>query len=299
MPAKKVLRFTYNMYRKVKNRFKLLFYRRLNGQDLLVGLKQLGVKKGDIIYVHSSLSSFGYIIGGVNTLIEALLESVGEDGTIVVPCFSIKGSMANTLSDNYVFVPKKTPSTIGALPEAFRLLKNAVRSIHPTHSVCAIGKKAEYLTAGHQFCETTFGRDTPFHKLLNANCLILLLGVDVQFPTFYHTFEDLNDSFPINVYLKTEFEAKVLDYYGNELIMNIKAHNPEIAKYRIDHVRGLIIRKLFRKYYFKEGGLTEVKIGKAKCYSIRCQDMYKVIELLFKKKITIYNIKLKNGNYHI
>jgi len=299
MHAKKVLKIIYNIYRKVKNRFKLLFSPHLTKEYLMVGLKQLGVKNGDIVYVHSSLSSFGLIIGGVNTLIEALLESVGKDGTIVVPCFFIKGSMANTLSDNYVFVPQKTPSTIGMFPEAFRLKENTARSIHPTHSVCAIGKKAEYITAGHQFCDTTFGMGTPFHKLLNENCLILLLGVDIQFPTFYHTFEDLNDSFPIDVYLKTDFKVKVLDYDGNEIAMNIKAHNPEIAKYRIDHIRGLRIRKLFRRYYFKEGSLTEVKIGKAKCYSMRCQDMYKVIELLFKKKITIYNIKIKNGNRHI
>ena len=53
--------------------------------DLLQGLQRIGIKKGQSIMVHTSLSSFGYVCGGAQIIIEALLESVGEEGTIMMP----------------------------------------------------------------------------------------------------------------------------------------------------------------------------------------------------------------------
>jgi aminoglycoside 3-N-acetyltransferase len=43
-------------------------------EDIKKGLIKLGLKKGDIIGVHSSLSQFGYVIGGADAVIDALLE---------------------------------------------------------------------------------------------------------------------------------------------------------------------------------------------------------------------------------
>ncbi|MDH7476833.1 MAG: AAC(3) family N-acetyltransferase [Candidatus Bathyarchaeota archaeon] len=57
-------------------------------EDIKAGLKKLGLKKGDIVGVHSSLSSFGYVEGGADTIIDALLEVVGKEGTITMPTHS-------------------------------------------------------------------------------------------------------------------------------------------------------------------------------------------------------------------
>ena len=54
-------------------------------QELLSAFRQLGIKNGQVLMVHASLSSFGYVCGGAQTVIEALLESVGEDGTVMMP----------------------------------------------------------------------------------------------------------------------------------------------------------------------------------------------------------------------
>ncbi|MBS7633995.1 AAC(3) family N-acetyltransferase [Candidatus Bathyarchaeota archaeon] len=52
------------------------------------GLQQLGPKKGDIVIVHSSLSSFGFVEGGAETVIDVLLETVSEEGTVIMPTYS-------------------------------------------------------------------------------------------------------------------------------------------------------------------------------------------------------------------
>ena len=48
-------------------------------QDILAALKKVGVRKGQTIMVHTSLSSLGFVCGGAQVVIEALLESVGAD----------------------------------------------------------------------------------------------------------------------------------------------------------------------------------------------------------------------------
>jgi aminoglycoside N3'-acetyltransferase len=57
-------------------------------EELKRGLRKLGLKEGDTVGVHSSLSSFGYVEGGADAVIDALLEVVGEEGTIVMPTHS-------------------------------------------------------------------------------------------------------------------------------------------------------------------------------------------------------------------
>ncbi|KAI4444487.1 AAC(3) family N-acetyltransferase [Schaedlerella arabinosiphila] len=58
--------------------------------DMKTALKDLGVRKGQAIMVHTSLCSLGYVCGGAQSVIEALLESVGDEGTIMMPTQSWK-----------------------------------------------------------------------------------------------------------------------------------------------------------------------------------------------------------------
>lgn len=54
-------------------------------KDIVAALKDIGVQKGQAIMVHTSLSSLGYVCGGAQSVIEALLECVGGEGTIMMP----------------------------------------------------------------------------------------------------------------------------------------------------------------------------------------------------------------------
>jgi aminoglycoside 3-N-acetyltransferase len=115
-------------------------------------LRSLGVKNGDILLVHSSLSRFGHVEGGADAVIDGILDAVGTEGTVLVP--TLTGSDKLSPANPPIFDVLNTPSWTGIIPETFRKRPEAVRSLHPTHSVAAIGKKAREITANHEKCNT-------------------------------------------------------------------------------------------------------------------------------------------------
>ena len=58
--------------------------------DIKNGLEKIGLHSGDTVMVHTSLSKIGYVCGGAQTVIEALIETVGPEGTIMMPTQSWK-----------------------------------------------------------------------------------------------------------------------------------------------------------------------------------------------------------------
>jgi aminoglycoside 3-N-acetyltransferase len=131
--------------------------------------------------VHSSLSSFGKVVGGADTLIDALLEVVGIGGTVIVPTFGSSGA----------FDPKSTETALGIVPRKLWRRKNAYRSRHPLASVAAIGAKAKWFVENHEKAKLAHGVGTPYTKLAELDGKILLLGVDQDRSTFLHTAEEL------------------------------------------------------------------------------------------------------------
>jgi len=125
-------------------------------EDLVRGFEEIGVRPGDVVFVHASLSSFGYVDGGVDMLIEALLAAVGPGGTLAMPGFSFQ--LTNVPSP--VFDVRFTPCWASKIYERFRLRKGVSRSHHATHSVCATGVRAAELTATHSV--TPCGPESPF-----------------------------------------------------------------------------------------------------------------------------------------
>lgn len=129
-------------------------------EDIAEGLRKLGLKKDDVVGVHSSLSSFGYVEGGADAVIDALLEVVGEEGSIVMPTHStnrvfvdltpeLKAANVSWLLKILPYDPEETPCSTGAIPEAFRKRVGVKRSFHPLLSLAAIGPKAgEIVEAG-------------------------------------------------------------------------------------------------------------------------------------------------------
>ena len=99
--------------------------------DIEKRLREIGIKEGDKLLVHSSLSSFGYVEGGADTVIDALIESVGFEGTVLVP--TLTGSAELSPQNPPVFDVLISPCWTGKILESFRSRKNARRSYHPTH----------------------------------------------------------------------------------------------------------------------------------------------------------------------
>ena len=115
----------------------------LKRKDMVEQFHSLGIKPGDHLLVHSSLHSVGPIDGGADALLDALLETVGRSGTVAVPAFS-----GLPEPDGY-FDPLESPSNVGVFTEVLRKRPDAFRSLHPTHSVAAIGERAEAFVRDH------------------------------------------------------------------------------------------------------------------------------------------------------
>jgi len=167
-------------------------------------LRELGVTAGMTVMVHSSLGQVGWTVGGPVTVIRALLDVIGTTGTLVMPAESPQVSDPSTWHDERVkpqwydcirdhlpvYDSLTTPTTMGAIPEAFRTFPGTLRSDHPLVSVCANGPLAREITGNHalEFCE---GAGTPFEKLYTLGAHTVLLGVGFNRCTSLHYAESL------------------------------------------------------------------------------------------------------------
>ena len=162
-------------------------------------LQQLGVRGGQILMVHSSLRKIGYVLGGAQSVVQALIEMLGPDGTLVMPAFSPEVSDPGTWSDrqfedNYLdfardhvppFNQAVTPTSMGVIAETFRTWPGVMRSTHPQVSVTARGPLAARITASHEVAWGQ-GAGSPFERLYELDATLLLLGVGFNRATFLH-----------------------------------------------------------------------------------------------------------------
>lgn len=168
--------------------------------DIVDAIKSADLQRGDSVMVHTSLGKIGYVCGGAQVVIEALIEIVGEEGTIMMPTQSWKnldpedgvhGDADETdwdrIRENWPAYNKAiTPTnTMGAVAEMFRSWPGTMRSDHPARSVAAWGRNAEYLTKDHDISDI-FGDTSPIGKLYELDGKVLLIGVDYDKNTSLH-----------------------------------------------------------------------------------------------------------------
>lgn len=169
-------------------------------EEIVQGLMKVGMDVGDNVMVHCSLGAFGYICGGAQTVIEALIQVVGEEGTILMPTQSWKNLDPSTgvhwdveekewqlIRDHWPAYNKNlTPTnTMGAVAEMFRQWPGVLRSDHPARSIAAWGKNAQYFTENHDL-SNIFGVDSPVDRLYTLKGKVLLFGVGYDKNTSLH-----------------------------------------------------------------------------------------------------------------
>jgi len=147
----------------------------------------LGVCPGDVLLVHSSLKPFGYVPGGTSTVVKGLLQTLGNRGTLLMPALSWE----TVTPKNPIFNIHITPSCVGLIAETFRLMPETLRSFHPTHSVCGMGKFASELIINHHKDHTPCGDNSPFRLLPKYGGKILMLACDLIFNTSMHAIEEV------------------------------------------------------------------------------------------------------------
>lgn len=169
-------------------------------QDILDALSAVGMCAGQTVMVHCSLSALGYVCGGAQPVIEALLQTVGETGTVMMPTQSWKNLDPESgvhwqepqewwqlIRDNWPAYDKRiTPTnTMGAVAEMFRTWPGTLRSDHPARSVAANGRHAQFLTENHDL-SNIFGNGSPIARLYDLDGYVLLVGVGYDKNTSLH-----------------------------------------------------------------------------------------------------------------
>lgn len=154
--------------------------------SLLRAFRDVGVTTGDVLLVHSSLRKLGPVKGGADTVIDALLEAVGAEGTLAVPTHTFQ--VVSGIQP--VFHQRLTPSHVGVLTNVFRLRPEAIRGLHPTHSVAAIGPRAAEFVAITPEYDTPYPPASPYGRLRDWGGKILIIGESLNRCTFFHGCEE-------------------------------------------------------------------------------------------------------------
>ena len=172
-------------------------------ESLQTDFKTLGIEKGMVLLVHSSLSAMGWVCGGPVAVIMALQEVLGETGTLVMPTHStdlsdpsqwknppVPESWWQTIRETMpAYDPDLTPTrSMGTIVETFRKQKSVLRSMHPQHSFCANGPQAAYVTDTHALA-FGMGENSPLARIYDLHGLVLLFGVGHSNNTSIHLAE--------------------------------------------------------------------------------------------------------------
>ncbi len=118
-------------------------------EKLVEDLKNIGVKKGDILHLKVSMRAIGKVEGGADTLLQALIEAVGEEGTLVSDAFINVFALPLSNEDSKKIADDKTPSYAGVFANKMIQHPKSFRSKHPIQKFSAIGAKAEEYCTKH------------------------------------------------------------------------------------------------------------------------------------------------------
>ncbi len=225
-------------------------------QDLF----SLGVREGDTLLVHSSLRSLGKV--DAKDVIDGLLLALGDEGTLVLPALSYMHCNPSKPCFDYY----DTPSNVGALAEYFRTsVDGVVRSINPTHSCCAQGKHADFVTSGHILDNTPCGKNSPFRRVYELGGRILFIGCGMEPNTSMHAVEEL--SVPDYLFGE-EYSYSMTDRDGKTQTSTCFAHDFKNVYQRYDRLESLM----------PVGEMTKGKVLDADCHLINCRSMWHVAD---------------------
>jgi aminoglycoside 3-N-acetyltransferase len=255
-------------------------------EQLVSDLRALGLENGHRAVVHASLSGLGYVDGGASTVVSALLEVVGPDGLIAMPCHPVTGGTEAAVN-SMVFDVEATPCSTGKIAEALRNWPGAFRSAHPTHSVAAYGAEAEEFVRDHHEDPTPFGAKSPYAKLMSMDGQIIGLGLDTRWFTFYHHFEDACQDFPISVYTPNSYSVRVRHPDGSEFLVATPRHDLSVSLARLNNVeaRLAIVDQALTEW----SGIRRASVGHGPGTIVPARGVYQTLSVMLKERgQTIY-----------
>jgi aminoglycoside 3-N-acetyltransferase len=149
-------------------------------------LDEAGVPADAVLFVHSAFRGLGARGYRAESFIEGLVDYM-RAGTLVMPTMTWR--VVTPLSPWFDEVA--TASHVGVVSELFRREYATHRSLHPTHSVAALGRVAAELTATHHLGDTPCPLSSPYGRARRMNAHILLLGIGLERCTAIHHAEEM------------------------------------------------------------------------------------------------------------
>lgn len=234
---------------------------------IIMDLRSIGVETGDHLAVGLSFKSIGYVNGGPEAFIDALIEAVGSKGTLMMNAFTEFFYLTELRSGwvDYIYDFRSTKVNTGIVPETLRQRAEALRSRHPTNSIVAIGKFADYLTQGHDEYSNAY---LPYSKLAEIEGKYLAIGIGERLVGFRH---------------QAQYAAGLLTKVPWKRAVKYRDANGEIGTF-IYSDRGGCIRNLPKLvlYLRSEGLVREGKIGMANALLVPAKESLEIMTMKLK-----------------
>ncbi|MBT0742054.1 aminoglycoside N3'-acetyltransferase [Campylobacter lari] len=181
--------------------------------ELRLTLQNLGIKKGDILYIHSEIFNFGIPVINLHDLqkniIDCFFEAIGSEGTLIMPTFTY------SFCDNQVYDKLNSKTKIGVLNEFFRKLPGVKRTNDPLFSFAIKGAKEKLFLKETNSC---FGENSVFDILTQQNAKLVLFGGKHVDHSYIHYIEEY---MKVSYRFYKNFNGLIIDENGNKTNKNI------------------------------------------------------------------------------
>lgn len=228
-------------------------------QDIERMFDELGITPDSTAAVHTSLKSIGMIDGGAEGLLDYYTELLSE-GLLIVPTHTC--AVVNRGSP--VYDVRETVPNIGVFPqicakEAFRR-ENAVRSLHPTHSVAAFGRRAEEFVKGEENTRSRTPVRGVWGRFYEENAKVLMIGVGLERNTYMHSIDEEFNPFPENP-----------DFYFDAVTIGADGRRYELPRMNTNFYWMSADFPLLENYLRKKDAISYSTLGGAKvtCFDVR------------------------------
>ena len=239
----------------------------INFDELISGFKRIGLTNGDVLLVHSSFKSFGGVEGGPQTVIDALISVLGDEGTLIVPRFNFDFSTYGTPWD-----VRSTPSHMGIISEFVRKDSRSRKVFHPIYPFSIIGKHADELIK-HRY-KGGYGKDSIFNQLRVLDAKIIQIDKVYKSTTIIHHVEEI---------LKVDYKY-YKDFTGYVIDEDGKKYKDTFNLYVRDWEKGFVTDVLpIGKILEHEGVMKIDKIGDATVWYMKAEDVFQCTVNAIKK----------------
>lgn len=235
--------------------------------ELVSEFKRIGLTTGDVVLIHSSFKSFGGVEGGPQTVIDALILVIGNEGTLIVPRFNFDFSTYGTAWD-----VRNTPSHMGIISEFVRKDPRSRKVFHPIYPFSIIGKHADELVK-HRY-KGGYSKDSIFNQLRVLDAKIIQIDKDYKSTTIIHHVEEMME---VDYKYHKDFTGYVIDENG-------KKYKDTFSLYVRDWEKGFVTDVLpIGKILEDEGVMKIDKIGNATVWHMKAEDVYQCTVNAIKK----------------